>query len=171
MREIRVNRRDLLRSFLIFSGFLTLAPFLPIGKFLSQEIKFERYRQKIANVNDLPPNSRLVFTYPITGDIEKDSDPFRKFVLIRLPDGRLRAYSMVCLHLWCLVDYKPERLQIECPCHGSIYDPYTGKGIRGPVANQPNKILPEVKLEVDENGDIYAVGVVGVVGYGREATK
>jgi nitrite reductase/ring-hydroxylating ferredoxin subunit len=144
---------------------------VPVGRYLTSEQASQQARQKIANINELPPNSRKIFTYPVTGIRSKDSDPFRKFVLIRLPNGELKAWSMVCLHLWCLVDYKPKREQIECPCHGSIYDPKTGVGVAGPVAVQQNKTLPEVKLEVDENGDIYATGVIGVVGYGQEAVR
>ncbi len=170
MTEGKRSRRSFIQAILAtVSGLLAIAPFSEIVRYLRSRGSAGAVRQKIANINDLPPNNRLVFTYPVTGDPERDKDPFRKFLLIKLPDGTLKAYSMVCVHLWCLVDYKPERRQIECPCHGSIYDPETGVAFKGPAAAQPNKTLPEVKLEIDENGDIYAVGVVGVIGYGREA--
>jgi Rieske Fe-S protein len=168
---MKISRRDALKSLAALSGTLALTPFLPIGDFLIQSTTFNIQRQRIANIKDIPFNSRLIFTYPITGNTERDNDPFRKFVLIRLPNGQFKAYSTVCLHLWCLVDYKTERQQIECPCHGSIYDPNTGIAIRGPAALQPNKTLPEVKLEIDEKGDIYANGIIGVIGYGKEGSK
>ncbi len=150
------------------SGILAVTPFVPIKDYLITNVSFEFTRQKIGNINELPPGSRKIYTYPVTGNPELDGDPFRKFLLLRLPDGSLKSYSAVCLHLWCLVDYKSERNQIECPCHGSIYDPNTGIAIRGPASLQFNKTLPEVKIEVEENGDIYANGVVGVIGYGKE---
>jgi nitrite reductase/ring-hydroxylating ferredoxin subunit len=168
---MKIKRRDMLKSLVAISGTIAITPFLSVKDFLIRSITFNVQRQRIANVNDLPPNSRLIFTYPITGDSEMDSDPFRKFVLIRLPDGTFKAYSTVCLHLWCLIDYKPERRQIECPCHGSIYDPNTGVAIRGPAALQRNKTLPEVKIEIDDNGDIYANGIIGVIGYGKEGVR
>lgn len=128
-------------------------------------------RQKIATVDELDEKGKIVFTYPRTGDPEKDNDPFKKFVLFRMPNKEIKAYSMVCLHLWCLVDYKPERNTLECPCHGSIYRAEDGVAIRGPAALQPNKTLPEVVLEINDNGEIYATGVVGVIGYGKEGAR
>ncbi len=163
-----MKRRDFVKGIVLASGIVGITPFIPAGKFLVTTFSFKYVRQKIANVNDIPPNNRLLFTYPKTGDIEQDSDPFRKFLLIRLPNGEFKAYSAVCLHLWCIIDYKPDKVDIECPCHGSTYNAQTGVAFKGPASKQFNKTLPEVKLEIDDNGDIYANGVIGVIGYGRE---
>ena len=42
------------------------------------------------------------------------------------------------LHLWCLWKYWPDpgRKRGECPCHGSMYDPLTGKAFAGPASLQ-----------------------------------
>ena len=115
-----------------------------------------------------------------------NKEAFRTWQLIRLPQelggakndaSAFRAYSMVCLHLWCLWKYWPDpgRKRGECPCHGSMYDPLTGKAFAGPASLQgpPSNVLAKLDLEVDSNGDLWILPPVwdpnrnGVVGYGR----
>ncbi len=36
-------------------------------------------------------------------------------------DGQLHAYSSVCPHLGCAVDYSPELGKFKCPCHRSAF--------------------------------------------------
>jgi Rieske Fe-S protein len=45
--------------------------------------------------------------------------------------GGLTAFSAVCSHLGCLVNYHRERHEFVCPCHGGKYD-LSGKNISGP---------------------------------------
>lgn len=61
-----------------------------------------------------------------------------------------------------------ETATLQCPCHGSTYDTRTGVAIAGPAALQSDRTLPEVKLKIDDNGDVFAVEVVGLIGIGRE---
>ena len=77
--------------------------------------------------------------------------------------GDLYAYNRVCTHLQCLLNYDPGNHQIVCPCHGTFFDANDGTVITGPAP----KPLPTIKLEELENGDIYAVEIVGEFGYGR----
>jgi len=139
-----------------------------------------------ANVDTYPINHAEVITYPKTGDRVLDEEAFRKWQFIRLPEelggaGRtpeaFRAYSMVCLHLWCLWKYWPEegRKRGECPCHGSMYDVRTGTAYVGPASLQapPANTLPNLNFEVDETGflwiapPVWGVNTNGVIGYGR----
>lgn len=91
-------------------------------------------------------------------------------------------YSMICLHLWCLWEYKGNdkvspRNQLECPCHGSMYDLTNGKAFAGPASVQaaPSNVLPLLRLESDSDGMLYIlppkfnVNDNGVIGYGRYA--
>ena len=41
--------------------------------------------------------------------------------LIRDPDGQLRAFSTVCPHLGCGIDWDPRAEQLICPCHHSVF--------------------------------------------------
>lgn len=164
-------RRNLLRTVFGASLLATLAPFLSWGGFLFRpEAKGERIRQRIINLKDFPVNSKYTFPFPATGDPMVDSDPFRQYILVHLPSGDLRAFSKVCIHLWCLYDYIPEKREFQCPCHGSVYNADTGVAVRGPAAFQPypTNTLPELVLEVDGDGTVYATGLKGRVGYGRE---
>lgn len=161
----------------------TLIPLIPTGLFLTglTGLALEFPKQKIGNTNEFKPNSSKNFIYPKTGIPVKDGDPFRQFLLLRLPedlakkDERVfKAYSRVCVHLWCLWQYDDKNSICACPCHGSIYDPVTGVAICGPAAFQspPNNTLPEIELEIDqESGDIFALSVVGDIGYGRSTDK
>jgi Rieske Fe-S protein len=139
-----------------------------------------------ANVNTFPTNHAEVITYPKTGDNVLDEEAFRKWQFIRLPEelggdkkdvSSFRAYSMICLHLWCLWKYWPEegRKRGECPCHGTMYDPVTGTAFAGPASLQapPSNTLPKLDFEEDINGflwikpPVWGVNANGVVGYGR----
>jgi ubiquinol-cytochrome c reductase iron-sulfur subunit len=62
-----------------------------------------------------------------------------------------------------------------CPCHGSRYDPLTGKAIAGPASFQspPANVLPRLDLEMDSNGYLWILPPTwdlkanGIIGYGR----
>jgi len=165
------RRRTLLKAALGSSLLVTLAPFLSWGGYLYRpEATSGQIRQRLINLKDFPVNSKLTFPFPATGDPTVDSDPFRQYILVHLPSGDLKAYSKVCVHLWCLYDYFPEKRQFQCPCHGSIYNPDTGVSTNGPASLQPypTNALPELNLEIDPDGTIYATGLRGRIGYGRE---
>lgn len=162
-----VDRRSVLKSLFIASGIAVLAPFFPLGKFLTPEAQASYPRQRVGNISNIPIFGQLFVTYPRTGDPTKDDDPFRQFLIIRTGEREVKAYSRVCIHLWCLVDFKKEIDLIECPCHGSQYRKEDGYAVAGPAAKQPNRFLPILNVEIDDEGNIYAVGIDGEIGYGR----
>jgi Rieske Fe-S protein len=51
--------------------------------------------------------------------------------LVKEQDGAVRAFSTVCPHLGCGIDWDAEKKQFDCPCHGSAFD-ITGKRVAGP---------------------------------------
>lgn len=192
-----LSRRDFLKL-LGAGGIATaFAPFVVFGNYMPNPRNDNLGREKAilpdgthANVNSFPINHAEVLTYPRTGDPALDMEAFRKWQLIRLPAelggaeksiSAFRVFSNVCLHLWCLWEYKPTekpekpRNQGECPCHGSTYDPLTGKSTQGPASAQaaPSNVLPKLDLEADANGFLYILPPIwgvnnnGVVGYGR----
>lgn len=100
------------------------------------------------------------------------------------PNGDITAYSGICQHLGCvvpLVSYNPAKnIPFEaqligynssnwpaygllyCKCHGSQYDPTKGPHNlynSGPAPSPANHSLPQVMLETDSEGHIYAVGM------------
>ena len=52
-----------------------------------------------------------------------------------------QAYSAVCTHLQCTVQYRPDMEKIYCACHGGVYD-LNGRNISGP----PPRPLQEYKV-------------------------
>ena len=165
------QRRLILRSIIGAAIALVVSPFLSWGKYLYRKTDEQlKIRQKVANIVELKQSSKIYFPFPKTGDPKVDSDPFRQYALVITPSGDVKALSRVCVHLWCLWEYIPSLNEAQCPCHGSVYNPDTGVAIRGPAYYQPypTNALPMLKVEVDENGDIYVSQLDGRVGIGRE---
>jgi Rieske Fe-S protein len=52
-------------------------------------------------------------------------------IVVRTPEGEFRAFSAVCTHLDCTVQYRPDTSQIWCACHNGLYD-LAGNVVSGP---------------------------------------
>lgn len=126
-------------------------------------------RVKVANLSSLIVNDALNFYYPL------DNEPN---LLMKLgvraeggvgPEADIVAFSQVCQHLGCLytfqaqgthppcnATYNADRPVGYCCCHGSVYDLGRGAQVISGPAPRP---VPQVVLEVDSSGDIYAVGM------------
>jgi Rieske Fe-S protein len=66
---------------------------------------------------------------PNTGQIVKFGS--RPAILIRTAAGELRAFSAVCTHLNCTVQYRADLGHIWCACHNGHFD-LNGQNIAGP---------------------------------------
>ena len=190
-----LSRRDFLKLIGAAGTGLAFAPFVAFGNFMPNPNQASLEKVPVilpdgtqANINSFPINHAEVITYPATGDAALDAEAFRKWQFIRLPEelggakndvSALRAYSMICLHLWCLWKYWPDdgRKRGECPCHGSMYDATTGTAYVGPASVQaaPSNTLPELTMEIDSQGFVsilppkFNANDNGVIGYGRFA--
>lgn len=89
----------------------------------------------------IPPPTREASTNSVTLSIDPDSvapnsGQIFKFgqepaILLRTPGGELRAFSAVCTHLACTVQYREDLQHIWCACHNGHYDLH-GVNIAGP---------------------------------------
>jgi cytochrome b6-f complex iron-sulfur subunit len=117
------ERRALIR-WLLGSGFTaSVASFLyPAAKFMIPPSVPEASVNEVAagKVQDLKPNS---------GKIVKFGS--RPALLVRVAEGEWRAYSAICTHLNCTVQYRDTDRQIWCACHNGVYD-INGKVVSGP---------------------------------------
>ena len=52
-------------------------------------------------------------------------------ILVRTSDGEFKAFTAVCTHLECTVQYKADTSQIWCACHNGLYD-LSGNVVSGP---------------------------------------
>jgi Rieske Fe-S protein len=81
---------------------------------------------------DIKPNSGQIFRF--------GSQPA---IIIRTAAGDLKAFTAVCTHLACIVQYRPDLTQIWCACHNGHFD-LNGKNVEGP----PPKPLDEYTVNV-----------------------
>lgn len=72
-------------------------------------------------------------------------------VLVGRADGKIRAFSAICTHLGCVVQWQSAQKQYLCPCHHGIYDT-DGKVVSGPPP-RPLKALDTVL----KNGQVFVV--------------
>ncbi len=89
----------------------------------------------------IPPKSGEPSTANVTlpwkpAEIRANSGRIFKFgsqpgILVKTPAGELRAFSAVCTHLNCTVQYRDEKQDIWCACHNGVYD-LNGKNVSGP---------------------------------------
>jgi Rieske Fe-S protein len=82
------------------------------------------------------------------GDLKPHSGKIIRFgnrpvLLIRADETRWNAFSGVCTHLNCTVQFHQERGEIWCACHNGFYD-LTGKVVAGP----PPRPLEEFDVHV-----------------------
>src|SRR5689334_16585267 len=64
-----------------------------------------------AKGSQLKPNASLIFKFGT-----------RPGILVRTPEGELRAFSAICTHLNCTVQYREDLGHIWCACHGGEFD-------------------------------------------------
>lgn len=116
----------------------------------------------IAPLADIAAGAEMNFYYP-----DADSPA----VLLRLPsaaqqgigpDGTIVAFSLLCTHKGCPVNYRADRTILICPCHWSTFDPSKKGSV---VIGQASEPLPQIRLRVME-GVVQAFGVDGLI-YGR----
>ncbi|WP_131787244.1 TQO small subunit DoxD [Protofrankia symbiont of Coriaria ruscifolia] len=72
--------------------------------------------------------------------------------LIHLPAGGFAAFSAVCTHAGCAVDFNISDQEFSCPCHGAVYSAASGAVLGGPAP------APLTRLPVHLRGDFVRVG-------------
>jgi Rieske Fe-S protein len=70
--------------------------------------------------DEIKPNSGQIFKFGS-----------RPGILVRTPAGELRAFSAVCTHLNCTVQYRQDVSRIWCACHNGHFD-LNGQNVAGP---------------------------------------
>lgn len=119
------------RTFL--SWVLTGGVFATMGSFLYPVVRFlnpPRITEVAVNEVDAGKPSELK---PNSGKIVKFGS--KPAILIRISDTEWRAFSAVCTHLNCTVQYRDTTQQIWCACHNGTYDRMTGHVVSGPPPN------------------------------------
>ena len=72
-------------------------------------------------------------------------------ILVRTSDGNFKAFTAVCTHLECTVQYKPETSQIWCACHNGLYD-LAGNVVSGPPPRPLEAFTVNLRGEPGQEG-------------------
>ena len=119
----RPRRRDLLNWILgTWAGGVLGAIAFPIARFLvPPEIpEAATLSASGGSAAKLAPNSGRIVPFGSQAAI-----------VIRTESGELRAFTAICTHLTCTVQYRADLQHIWCACHNGHYD-LTGRNISGP---------------------------------------
>lgn len=137
-RPLEPGRRRFLDYLLGTSVVATLGAIVyPIIRFMSPPQVIESTENSVvaAKLAEVPVNSGKIFKF--------GSKPG---IVVRTDSGELKAFSAVCTHLDCIVQYKPDTKHIWCACHNGQYN-LNGQNVGGP----PPRPLEEYK--VNTRGD------------------
>lgn len=89
----------------------------------------------IGTVAQVPVGQARQFTDPASGN---------PAWMVHPSGSTFVAFSAVCTHAGCPVQYDQSNVQFVCPCHGGVYDARTGKVLQGP----PPAPLPAIPVHV-----------------------
>jgi arsenite oxidase small subunit len=122
--------------------------------------------QPIGMAAKMPVNQAVNFTYP---------DETSPCVALKIgspvpggvgPDGDIVAFSTLCTHMGCVVNYDAGTRNFKCPCHFSIYD---GEKKGQMVIGQSTTDIPSIILDYNaEDDSVTAIGVDGLI-FGRQS--
>jgi len=131
------TRRKFINWFLATSGgaFL-LAVLYPVTRYLIPPPAGEATAATVTlsvKPADLKPNSGQIFKF---GN--------RPGILVRTPAGELRAFSAICTHLNCTVQYRSDVSRIWCACHNGHFD-LNGRNIAGPPPRPLEQFMVNVR--------------------------
>jgi len=120
----------------------------------------------VGKAQGMAVNKTVMFNYP---------DASSPCVAVRMghpvpggvgPNQDIVAYSMLCTHMGCPVQYDEGTRTFKCGCHFSIFDAENAGQM---VCGQATENLPRIKLSYDPSSDtVSAIGVDGLI-YGRQA--
>ena len=178
------DRRNFLKLAVTFSAMLVVAGIAAITKAVTSAPPSESSasatfpKVKVATLTGLDVNQPVLFNYPL------DNEPN---VLVKLgqkaeggvgPEGDIVAFSALCQHLGCVYAFQATGTSPQCDssytaespvgyccCHGTVFDFLHGGTVQAGPSPRP---LPQVILEVDTSGNIYAIGMTPPTIFGHD---
>jgi Rieske Fe-S protein len=131
------RRKVLVRLLLGWLFFIFLPAIYIIARYLlppkAEEVAGERV--DVGNMSTIPDISSGPLLLRSRG---------KAVYIYRNAQKQVKAFSGVCTHLGCLVEYSRDQHRFKCNCHGSEFD-LTGKNITGPalIPLQPYRVVIE----------------------------
>jgi len=132
------DRRSFLDA-LLAVGFVSTAAAMayPVARYIVPPADAEPGTASVvaARAGEVRPNSGKVFKF---GN--------RPGIVVRTAEGELRAFSAVCTHLDCTVQFKADSSQLWCACHNGLYD-LSGRVVSGPPPRPLETLAVNVRGE------------------------
>lgn len=141
--DLNMDRRGIMRLASVFGlsgGLIGIGKFFPSAR-ADSEGKDGSESKKIVKLERLPVGGSFKF--------KANGAPA---MLFRTKTG-VFAYSLVCTHQGCVVDYSRGAKQLICPCHGAAYDPFNNAKVLNAPAPRP---LPKIKVKISGEYVIFA---------------
>jgi Rieske Fe-S protein len=94
----------------------------------------------------LKPNSGTLFKFGS-----------RPAIVVKTADGEIRAFTAVCTHLDCTVQFKADTSQLWCACHNGTYD-LGGNVVSGPPPRPLERFVVNLRGEAGQEEIVVSRG-------------
>jgi Rieske Fe-S protein len=133
------GRRNLLNWFLsTTAGAFLLSVTYPLSRYLIPPDVEESTANTVTlalKPQEVKPNSGQIFRFGSQAGI-----------LVKDTNGELKAFSAVCTHLACIVQYRPDINHIWCACHNGHFD-LNGRNVEGPPPKPLEQFVVNVRAD------------------------
>jgi cytochrome b6-f complex iron-sulfur subunit len=137
----KIERRNFLGTLINWIlGVTVVSWVVPIVAYL-----FPKSKGETENIF-MDPLGNPIMTSAVLGEGSKIGLAFGDATVVISYKGELRAFSAICTHLGCIVQWMKDEGIFLCPCHGGKFDP-NGNVISGP----PPKPLLKYGVKVEDN--------------------
>ena len=152
------SKRNFMAVFACFIGSLIgIAVAFPVIGFLFHPLRKKTVYSgrdfiKVGNINDINavnPRKTTIRSSKTDGWNRFDNIVLGAVWLIKKGDNEIVAFSSVCPHLGCGIDWSQKKRQFICPCHVSVFD-INGNVLSGPSPRQMDVLDTKI-----ENGEIF----------------
>jgi len=149
LAAVEFNRRGFLDA-LLAVGFVStaIAIVYPVSRFLIPPASGEPATASAGagKAAALKPNTGRLFKFGS-----------RPGIVVRTAEGDIRAFSAVCTHLDCTVQFKADTTQLWCACHNGTYD-LGGNVVSGPPPRALEKFVVNLRGEPGEEEIVVSRG-------------
>lgn len=133
------GRRNLLNWFLsTTAGAFLVSVTYPLSRYLIPPEVEESTASTVTlaiKPNDVKANSGQIFRFGSQAGI-----------LVKDSNGELKAFSAVCTHLACIVQYRSDISHIWCACHNGHFD-LNGRNVEGPPPKPLEQFVVNVRAD------------------------
>jgi cytochrome b6-f complex iron-sulfur subunit len=133
------GRRNLLNWFLsTTAGAFLVSVIYPLSRFMIPPEVAESTSSTVTlaiKPNDVKANSGQIFRFGSQAGI-----------LVKDTNGELKAFSAVCTHLACIVQYRSDISHIWCACHNGHFD-LNGRNVEGPPPKPLEQFVVNVRAD------------------------